>query len=212
MTLHTENWVYRAGWILFRWLGQRLFQLEAHGVEHVPLTGRLIITANHLSYLDPLLIGCACPRELRYLAKAELLRWAPFARLLRRVPADVSAIKTVLRLLQEEHGVLIFIEGTRGDGRALLPPTSGVTLLARQADAPVLPTAIIGTDRAWGRGQMYPRPAKAIVAFGEPVCYRTLFGDRTDRTTRDAFSDYVMEQIAGLWRALGYPIPRRKAE
>lgn len=220
MTIHTEDWVYRAGWKLFRWLGQRLFQLEAHGVEHVPLTGRLIITANHLSYLDPPLIGCVCPRELRYLAKAELLRWAPFARLLRRVGAtpvergtgDVSAIKTVLRLLHKEQGVLIFIEGTRGDGRALLPPTSGVSLLARQADAPVLPTAIIGTDRAWGRGQRYPRPAKVIVAFGELICYRTLFGDRTDRTARDAFSDYVMEQIAGLWRALGFPIPRRKVE
>ncbi len=220
MTLHTHDWVYRAGWFLFRWLAQRLFQMEVYGAERVPMQGGLIVTANHLSYLDPPLIGCACPRELCYLAKAELFRWAPFARLIRRVgatpvergTADVGAIKTVLRLLHEQKAVLIFIEGTRGDGKALLPPTSGVTLLARQADVPVLPTAIIGTDRAWGRGERLPRPAKVIVAFGEPVCYHTLFGERTDRQARDAFSDYVMEQIAGLWRALGYPIPRRKAE
>lgn len=220
MTIQTRNWVYRAGWYLLRWLGQRVFQLEAYGTEQVPLTGRLIVTANHLSYLDPPIIGCMCPRELRYLAKAELFQWAPFARLIRRVgatpvergTADVSAIKTVLRLLDEAQAVLIFIEGTRGDGRALLPPTAGVTLLARQSDAPVLPTAIIGTDKAWGRGMALPRPAKVIVAFGEPVCYRTLYGDRTDRTARNAFSDYIMEQIAGLWRMLGYPIALRKVE
>src|SRR5690554_2375593 len=125
MTIHTDDWLYRAGWFLFRWLAQRLFQMEVYGAERVPLHGGLIVTANHLSYLDPPLIGCACPRELRYLAKAELFRWASFARLIRRVgatpvergTADVGAIKTVLRLLHEHKAVLIFIEGTRGDGK-----------------------------------------------------------------------------------------------
>ncbi|GBC92072.1 1-acyl-sn-glycerol-3-phosphate acyltransferase [bacterium HR15] len=217
--VRSDDWLYRTGWVLVRGLARLLFRLEVYGEQHVPLEGALVVASNHLSLLDPPLIGCACPRELRYVAKAELFRLPLWGALFRRLGgfpvergnADVRAIRTALHYLQEGRAVLIFIEGTRGTGEYLLPPTPGATLLARQSGAPVLPTAIIGTHRAMPKGAKLPRLTKVKIHFGTPVTYRELFGERTDRAARDAFTEYLMEQIAALLREMGHPLPRLPA-
>ncbi|MCS7208112.1 MAG: 1-acyl-sn-glycerol-3-phosphate acyltransferase [Fimbriimonadales bacterium] len=214
--VRSDDRLYRAGWVLVRGFARLVWRLEVAGAERVPLQGGLIVAPNHLSLLDPPIIGCACPRELRYLAKAELFHYGLFTRLIRRLgafpvergTADVRAIKTALQQLQEGRAVLIFIEGTRGDGKQLLPPTPGVTLLARQSGAPVVPTAIVGSERAWPKGAKLPRRAHIQVAFGMPLTYREVFGERTDRAARDAFSELVMARIEALTYELGRPIPR----
>lgn len=213
--VRSDDWLYRAGWMLVRGVARWVWRLEVVGAERVPLQGAAIIAPNHLSVLDPPLIGCACPRELRYLAKAELFRNRAVGWFLRRLggfpvergTADVSAIRTALNFLKDGRAVIIFIEGTRGDGTRLLPPTPGVTLLARQSGAAVVPTAIVGTDKAWRKGTKLPRRAPIKVAFGQPFTYREAFGDRADRAARDAFSELVMEQIEALTHELGSPIP-----
>lgn len=213
--VRSDDWLYRTGWVLVRGVARLLWKLEVMGAERVPLEGSVIIAPNHLSLLDPPLIGCACPRELRFIAKAELFRYGLFTKLIKRLgafpvergTADVGAIKTALSFLNEGRAVIIFIEGTRGDGTRLLPPTPGVTLLARQSGAQVVPTAIVGTDKAWPKGAKFPRRAQIKVGFGEPITYSTLFGNRTDRAARDAFSELVMERIEALTVELGSPIP-----
>ncbi|MCX7924632.1 MAG: 1-acyl-sn-glycerol-3-phosphate acyltransferase [Fimbriimonadales bacterium] len=214
--VRSDDWLYRAGWVLVRGVARLLWRLEVVGAERVPLEGGLILAPNHLSLLDPPLIGCACPRELRFIAKAELFRYGLFTKLIRRLgafpvergTADVGAIKTALGFLNEGRAVIIFIEGTRGDGTRLLPPTPGVTLLARQSGAAVTPTAIVGTDKAWPKGAKFPRRAQIKVAFGEPLRYQDIFGDRHDRAARDEFSELIMERIEALTQVLGRPIPR----
>jgi 1-acyl-sn-glycerol-3-phosphate acyltransferase len=214
--VRSDDWLYRTGWLLVRGFARLVWRLEVHGASNVPLEGAAIIAPNHLSLLDPPLIGCACPRELRFIAKAELFRYGLFSKLIRRLgafpvergTADVGAIKTALRFLNNGRAVIIFIEGTRGTGEYLLPPTPGVTLLARQSGAPVVPTAIVGSEQAWRKGAKLPRRAQVKVAFGEPVRYQELFGARADREARDAFSALIMERIEALTRQLGRPIPR----
>jgi 1-acyl-sn-glycerol-3-phosphate acyltransferase len=216
MGVRSDDWLYRTGWVLVRGFARLVWRLEVQGASNVPLEGGVIIAPNHLSLLDPPLIGCACPRELRYLAKAELFRNRLFARFIRRLgafpvergTADVGAIKTALQFLKDGRAVIIFIEGTRGTGKYLLPPTPGVTLLARQSGAPVVPTAIVGSEQAWPKGSKLPHRAQVKVAFGAPVRYQELFGARTDREARDAFSELIMERIEALTRQLGRPIPR----
>lgn len=215
--VRSDDWLYRTGWVLVRGVARLIWRLEVVGAERVPLDGAAIIAPNHLSVLDPPLIGCACPRELRYIAKAELFRNRAIGWFLRRLggfpvergAADVGAIKTALNFLKAGRAVIIFIEGTRGDGTRLLPPTPGVTLLARQSGAAVVPTAIVGTDKAWPRGAKLPRRAQIKVAFGQPLTYREVFDERTDRAARDAFSELVMERIEALTYELGCPIPYR---
>jgi 1-acyl-sn-glycerol-3-phosphate acyltransferase len=216
MGVRSDDWLYRTGWVLVRGFARLVWRLEVQGASNVPLEGGVIIAPNHLSLLDPPLIGCACPRELRYLAKAELFRNRLFARFIRRLgafpvergTADVGAIKTALQFLKDGRAVIIFIEGTRGTGKYLLPPTPGVTLLARQSGAPVVPTAIVGSEQAWPKGSKLPHRAQVKVAFGTPVRYQELFGARTDREARDTFSELIMERIEALTHQLERPIPR----
>jgi 1-acyl-sn-glycerol-3-phosphate acyltransferase len=220
MGVRSDDWLYRTGWVLVRGFARLVWRLEVQGASNVLLEGGVIIAPNHLSVLDPPLIGCACPRELRYLAKAELFRNRLFARFICRLgafpvergTADVGAIKTALQFLKDGRAVIIFIEGTRGTGEHLLPPTPGVTLLARQSGAPVVPTAIVGSEQAWPKGSKLPRRAQVKVAFGEPVRYQEVFGGRTDRAARDAFSELIMERIEALTHQLGHPIPRLHKE
>jgi 1-acyl-sn-glycerol-3-phosphate acyltransferase len=214
--VRSKDWLYRSGWVLVRSFARLVWRLEVQGEANVPLEGGVIIASNHLSLLDPPLIGCACPRELRFLAKAELFRYGLFAKLIRRLgafpvergTADVGAIKTALQFLKDGYAVIIFIEGTRGTGEHLLPPTPGVTLLARQSGAPVVPTAIVGSEHAWRKGAKLPRRAQVKVAFGDPIRYQEVFGTRTDRAARDAFSELIMERIEALTHQLGHPILR----
>ena len=85
-----------------------------------PRPGRCLLVANHQSHLDPVLVGLACPRQLKYLARHDLFFW-PFSwwiRALGAVPIDrkrgvVGGMKTTLKLLQQNEAVLVFPEGSR---------------------------------------------------------------------------------------------------
>ncbi len=79
MVVRSDDWLYRTGWVLVRGFARLVWRLEVHGAPNVPLEGAAIIAPNHLSLLDPPLIGCACPRELRFIAKAELFRYGLFS-------------------------------------------------------------------------------------------------------------------------------------
>src|SRR5438045_4305468 len=123
-----------------------LFRLEAHGTEHVPAHGPVLIVSNHSSVLDPPLVGGMTPRRLTFLAKAELFRIPGIgwflrrlgAQSLRREGADPSALRTAQRVLQGGGAVLVFPAGTRGDEGVLREATPGAALLARQTGAPAL--------------------------------------------------------------------------
>ena len=92
-----------------------LFRVEGRGMEHVPATGPLLIVANHSSFLDPPLVGGMAPRQLTFLAKAELFRVPLLGGLIRRLGAypvkrdgpDMAALRTSQRALAE---------GARGAG------------------------------------------------------------------------------------------------
>ena len=111
-------------------VGRVGFRLTAVGVERIPREGPLLLAANHLSMLDPALIGCMVPRELDYMAKRELFRVPGFGGLIRRLNAhpvdrsgsDSAALRLALRLLNAGRALLVFPEGTRGTEGRLQPP------------------------------------------------------------------------------------------
>jgi 1-acyl-sn-glycerol-3-phosphate acyltransferase len=136
----------------------------------------VLLVANHQSHLDPVLVGLACPRQLKYLARHDLFFW-PFSwwiRALGAVPIDrqrgaLGGIKTTLKLLQSREAVLVFPEGSRTpDGRlhALLP---GFCLLARRSGATVVPLAISGAYDSMPRGSLFPRPRPITLTFAPPI-------------------------------------------
>jgi 1-acyl-sn-glycerol-3-phosphate acyltransferase len=181
------------------------FRVEGCGAEHVPAEGPVLIVANHSSVLDPPLVGGMCPRQLTFLAKAELFRIPGFgglirrlgARPLRREGADPSALRTAQRVLAEGKALLVFPEGTRGEEGALREAKPGAALLAVQSGATVVPAYVRGSGRAWPRGQRLPRPAKVVVTFGAPLRFQRATG--ADRKVQyETASRQMMAAIAEL--------------
>jgi 1-acyl-sn-glycerol-3-phosphate acyltransferase len=182
-----------------------LFRLEAHGVEHVPATGPVLIVANHSSVLDPPLVGGAAPRPLTFLAKAELFRVPGFGALIRRLNAkplrregaDPAALRTAHRVLEAGGALLVFPEGTRGEEGQLRAAKPGAALLAMQTGVPVVPVYVRGSGRAWPRGRRLPRPAKVVVTFGAPLSFARASG--ADRKAQyEAASRRMMAAISAL--------------
>ncbi len=182
------------------------FRLEARGREHVPREGALLIVSNHVSLLDPPLIGGVAPRTLYFLAKEELFRIPLFGRLIhavnarpvRRDGSDGRALKSTLRLLGEGRAILIFPEGTRGRGAGRLGEGKpGAGMLAVMSGAAVVPVYISGTDRALPRGATLPRPAKVRVRFGPPLHFKAPRDEGRREQYREASAE-MMRAIAQL--------------
>jgi len=187
------------------------FRVEGQGTEHIPAEGAVLIVANHSSVLDPPIVGGMCPRQLTFLAKAELFRVPVFGWLIRRLGAqplrregaDPSALRMARRVLAEGKALLVFPEGTRGEEGVLREAKAGAALLAVQSGAAVVPAYVHGTGRAWPRGRRLPRPVKVRVTFGAPLRFQRAAGAER-KAQYEAASRQMMTAIAELRdRAVG---------
>ncbi|AEV68455.1 lysophospholipid acyltransferase family protein [Acetivibrio clariflavus] len=145
------------------------YRVEVIGKENVPETGPLILCANHNGELDMFFIGYKIKRLVRYMAKEELFRNPLFAKFItwlgafpvKRGKGDVEAIKTSLRILENNEVLGIFPEGTRmknKDAKSIrIKP--GVALIAQKSGAPIIPVAVSGRYRPF---------SKIKVVFGKP--------------------------------------------
>lgn len=158
-----------------------LFRLEVVSAGLVPATGPVLIVSNHVSLLDPPLVGGAAPRPLFFMAKEELFRIPLFGRLIRSLNArpvrrdgsDTRALKAALAQLEEGHALLVFPEGTRGEeGQPLRDGKPGVGMLAVLSGAPVVPVYVSGSGTALPRGRTLPRPGRVRVTFGPPLTFK----------------------------------------
>lgn len=188
------------------------FGFTVTGRHHEPRTGPVIVVCNHLSDLDPLVIGSALRRPVSYMAKEELfrvplLRWwirACGAFPVRRGEADRQAVRTALEVLHRGGVLVMFPEGTRGRTRTLRPPEPGAAMLALRTGAPLLPAAILGTDHVLPRDARRLRLSRITVRLGAPVRVEHkgrrpgADGSRPSREDIDAVGRLYMGAIARL--------------
>lgn len=192
-----------------------LFNLRSRGAEHVPSQGTVVIVSNHASVLDPLLVGCASPRQLSFLAKAELFRIPLLGSLiyrlgahpLRREGGDAGALRAALRVLRGGGALLMFPEGTRGEEGVLGPAKPGAGMLAVLGGAQVVPAYVSGSGRAWPRGRRFPRRTDITVTFGPPLPMAA-GGTPKGKNDYEAVSRAMMAAIAGLRDSASSTDPR----
>jgi 1-acyl-sn-glycerol-3-phosphate acyltransferase len=186
---------------LMRWW----FGLRVSGAKHIPSSGPVLIVSNHQSILDPPLIGGASPRQLYFLAKAELFRIPVFgwliravnARPVRREGSDPRALKAAARLLEEGKALLVFPEGTRSLNGRLGEGKPGVGMLAVLSGAAVVPTYISGTLEALPKGAVLPHRRPVSVRFGPALHFKAESGPGRKERYRDVAQE-MMRAIAQL--------------
>lgn len=195
-----------AGWAF--WL---LGGIRVIGRENVPMHGPVLVTANHLSHLDPPLTAVAVRRALNFMAKDGLFRVPLLGWLIRSVGAfpvrrgenDSESIRRAIELLKEGLAVLIFPEGTRGDARTLGEISPGVAMLAKRANAVVLPVAVVGTNQSLPRGASWPRRRRLFVRIGKPFRYDEAATGNSERERRESFARYLSLRLVELCREEG---------
>jgi 1-acyl-sn-glycerol-3-phosphate acyltransferase len=191
---------------LFLPAGRWYFRMEVEGIENVPRTGAVIVAANHVSWLDPAVLGSACPRPIRFLI-ARSVYGAPWARWfyagMKAIPVengdrDPRSLRAALRALARGEVVGVFPEGQGLDGTGgPRRPKPGATLLAALSGAPFVPVCLEGTLQAWPPGSRFPRPGRVRVRFGPS--FRQWSGRaRPDRAELDGLAQDLMTRINRL--------------
>jgi 1-acyl-sn-glycerol-3-phosphate acyltransferase len=179
------------------WFFERFFGLEVIGrenVDRVPPERGILFCSNHISNLDPPAVGVAVPRELSYMAKEELFKIPLFKQLIvslnafpvKRGAGDRQALKTALKILNDGRNLLMFPEGHRNKSGVIGPAKPGAGFLALRSDAAVIPVAIIGRYKLFG---------KMKIVIGEPIDLSEL---KARKAKAGEAAEAIMERIKAL--------------
>ena len=197
---------YRFGYKLTWFLAKLLFSFKVIGRERIPSTGGCILAMNHESYLDPPLAGICCRRPIYYLARKTLLEWpllGPIFPKVNVIPvdqerADMSALKTIIKLVRNGECTIVFPEGARTlDGR-LQPAQPGIGLVIAKTRAPIVPMRIFGAHEAMPRGGGGFRIHPIRIVVGDPFTFTDSEMEGAGRDLYQRLSEQVMQRIAAL--------------
>lgn len=188
-----------------------LLRIRLYSRLRVPLTGPLIVVANHVNFMDPLLLESQMPRVMVMMAKQEVMEW-PFLGWLarhfliipvRRGEADPDAFKAALRVLKQGGALYIAPEGTRSHHGRLMRGKPGAVVMALRTGAAVVPVGMWG-QRDFGQNWRRLRRTTAHVHFGRP--FRFVGPARPTQAQHDAMTEEMMYRIAALlpaeWRGV----------
>lgn len=193
-----------------------LFRPWSEGEENVPREGPALLVSNHLSFSDHFFMPLGLPRKVTFLAKAEYFTGTGLKGLFTRafftgvgqIPIDRSggkageaALRTGMRVLRRGELLGIYPEGTRSPDGRLYRGKTGVARLAIEAGVPVIPCAMVNTDRMQPPGRLVPKlGVRPGVRFGEPLDFSRYQGMETDRFVLRAVADeliYSLMQLSG---------------
>lgn len=190
-----------------------MFRPQVEGAEHVPGNGPVILAGNHLTFIDSMILPLVCDRQVVFIGKDEyvtgkglkgrLMAW--FFTGVGMIPVDrdggrggVAALMTGRRVLEEGRMFGIYPEGTRSPDGRLYRGRTGIARLTLMTGAPVVPFAMIGTDKLQPGGAGLPRPGKVTVRFGEAMEFSRYEGMDRDRYVLRAVTDSVMAEVMRL--------------
>jgi 1-acyl-sn-glycerol-3-phosphate acyltransferase len=185
------------------WLARRF---HASGLQHVPRRGPLLVCSNHISTIDPPLLPAFLPRSDTWsMAKAEwfhggIVEWLFTSYhafpIVRHTP-DRKSLRRARSVMDGGGALVIYPEGHRQESGRLARAEPGAGFLARSSGVPVVPAAVVGSDRVFPRGARWPRFARLEIRCGAPIRIRERRPDGTRVDNQDA-ADAIMLAIARL--------------
>ena len=204
LVLYAINWCVMRG----------LFRLRVRGIQGLPSTGALVITPNHASYLDPLVIAAALPlarlRRVYWAGAVTLLfgTWTRrlFSRAAHVFPVDEhrpdAAIAAAVQVLDAGHAAVWFPEAWRSPDGKLQRFLPGIGQVLLRSGAIAVPTYIAGTFKAWPRGRRIPKIVPITVIFGGASGVDSLSTTGTGRTEEERIADALRQRVLALGGSL----------
>jgi 1-acyl-sn-glycerol-3-phosphate acyltransferase len=191
------------------------FRPWVEGIEHVPATGPAILASNHLSFSDSFFLPAVLDRKVTFIAKAEYFTTpgvkgrltAAFFKGVGQLPVDRSggrgageaAIRSGIEVLERGELFGIYPEGTRSpDGRLYRGKPGGLARVALATGAPVIPVAMIDTEKIQPPGQVVPKLMRPGLRIGKPLDFSRYHGMDGDRFILRSVTDEVMYEIMKL--------------
>jgi 1-acyl-sn-glycerol-3-phosphate acyltransferase len=187
-----------------------LFRPWVEGEENIPDEGAAIFASNHLSFSDSIFLPLVVPRRMTFLAKSDYFTGkgakgrltAAFFKGVGQLPIDRSggrageaALRSGLRVLRRGELLGIYPEGTRSPDGRLYRGRTGVARMALEAGVPVLPVAMIGTDKAQAPGTKIPKLMRIGVRIGKPLDFSRYDGMQDDRFVLRSITDEIMYEL-----------------
>lgn len=207
---------------MFYWLLKRiflgpilhaLFHPWVRGEQHIPADGAAILASNHLSFSDSFFLPLVVRRRVTFLAKSDYFTGqglkgrltAGFFKGVGQLPVDRSggraseaALRTGLRVVRRGDLLGIYPEGTRSPDGRLYRGKTGVARMALEAKVPVLPVAMIGTDKVQPIGRRIPKIGRVGVVIGAPLDFSRYDGMEDDRLVLRSITDEIMYELMKL--------------
>jgi 1-acyl-sn-glycerol-3-phosphate acyltransferase len=185
---------------------------EVSGVSNIP-AGPAILVSNHLSFSDSFLLGAVLSRRLTFLAKSAYFTapgvkgWlmARFFRGLGQLAIDrdsgrmaKAALDAGVQVLHQGGLLVVYPEGTRSPDGRLYRGRTGVARMALAAGVPVVPVAMMGTERVQPPGTLWPRKAPLSIRIGEPLDFSGYAGAERQRGVLRGITDDIMTELRQL--------------
>lgn len=204
-------------WLMKHWvigpILMTVFRPWTTGLEHIPRTGAIIVVCNHVSLVDSLFLPLVIDRQMAFLAKSEyftgrglkgwLIRF--FMTSAGQLPIDRSggkaseaSLNAGLKILAEEKVLAIYPEGTRSPDGRMYRGRTGVARMILEAGTPVIPAAVIGTEKVMPLGSRFPKVHRVGVAIGEPLDFSRFAGMESDRYVLRSITDEIIYEMNKL--------------
>jgi 1-acyl-sn-glycerol-3-phosphate acyltransferase len=191
------------------------FRPWVEGLENIPKEGPAILASNHLSFSDSFFLPAVLDRKVTFIAKAEYFTspgvkgklTAAFFKGVGQLPVDRSgargageaAVKSGIAVLERGELFGIYPEGTRSpDGRLYRGKPGGLARVALATGAPVIPVAMIDTEKVQPPGKVLPKMVRPGIRIGKPLDFTRYMGMENDRFILRSVTDEVMYEIMKL--------------
>lgn len=197
--------IYRLTWLFLRASMRTLLRWRIVDADLVPKTGGVILASNHVSNLDPPVVGVGIWRPCAYMAKEELFTNRFFAWYIRKLnafpvkrgSADRASLKHALEVLEAGWPLVMFPEGTRSETGELGEAEMGVGMIAYRSGVPVVPAYVRGTNQVMPKGGGM-KLAQIHVRYGHPMRFVAPEGTKPGRAEYEAAAHQIMDAIRAL--------------
>lgn len=171
-----------------------VYRIEVKGIENVPKDKKAIICSNHISMLDPIIVGIVCPRKIFFMAKKELFKNNILKFILNKLgtfpvnrgEADLKAIKNALKILKNENILGIFPEGSRMKVESIENAKPGIAMISIKGKSPIVPVYIESNYKFFN---------KVKVTIGKPIEFDDYYSKKLNIEDYKLLSQKVMKTI-----------------